>query len=214
MLPPALCTSSPPTPGSPPGSPQPGDSPLSAPACGSQGRFGGELTFFQHLKRGFGVGGSEERGEQRAPARHCSVSGCLGPPLFSCCHSLALGVSPSPRGAGGVLAELGWGEMRDVLCFGVPASSLRGRRDLGHQSLPCHPSRQLRPLRLPAREEDPPGGFGEHQWGWGASSGVLGVRVLRGFGVLKGGSWRCSGCVFGVRARGSSWARSGCELRL
>lgn len=171
MLLPTLCTPSPPTPGSPPGvPPNPGTPLCPPPASGSQGRFGGELTFFQRLIKGFGVGEKGERGEQRALARLCSVLGCWIPPLSSCCHSLTLGVSPSPRG------EAGWGEMWDAeLCFGVPVSSLPGHGDLGHQSLLCHPSRQPRPPQQPGREGDPPrGGV------WGASLRFGGYSVCSG----------------------------------
>lgn len=144
------------------------------PASGSQGQFGGELTFFQRLIRGFGVGRKGERGEQRALARHCSVLGCLDPPLSSCCHSLTPGVSPCPRGAEGVLAKMGWGEMRDVLCFGVPASSLRGHGDLGHQSLLCHPSRQGGGRGIPRGGLGSSGGVGVH------AGCVLRLSALRG----------------------------------
>lgn len=113
---------------------------------------------------------------------------------------------------------LGWGSL-------LAAQSLRGHGDLGHQSLLCHPSRQLRPPRQPATEEDSPrAGLGSIH-GAGARArgvhpgGVLRVSVLGGFGVLKAGSWRYSGaqgvylgCVPGVQTRHTRAVSSGCDL--
>lgn len=54
----------------------------------------------------------------------------------------------------------------------------------------------------------------------GCMRGVCsGLVFWGGFGVLRGGGWRCSGgagsgCVFGVRTGGADSAHSGCELRV
>lgn len=155
---------------SPRGSPQPGDSPLSAPASASQGRFGGEVTFFHHLIEvlGSGEGG---RGGSREPWHGTAVFWGAWIPLSSPAATPSpWGFLPLPEEPGafwprqdgqkcGMRCVLGWGSL-------LAAPSLRGHGDLGHQSLLCHPSRQLQPPRQPAREGDPPGGV------WGASVGL------------------------------------------
>lgn len=196
---------------------------MSAPASGSQGRFGGELTFLQHLVRGFGVGGSGQRGEQRALARHRSVLGCSDPRLLSCCHSLTLGVSPSPRGAGGSLVGVGLGRNAGCAVFwGASLVAVRAR-GFGAPKFAVPPQLAVPAPWLPIREGDPPGGV------WGASAGLgCGLR-----GCAQGecfwGALGCSrlgaGSALGVQAQGAClgcavgvWhtraASSGCDLRV
>lgn len=166
------------------------------------------------------MGGRGERGEQRALARHCSVLGCLGPPLFSCCHSLTLGVSPAPRGAGGVLAEAGWAEMRDALRFGVgvPAGSPVTARARGFGApkfaLPPQPAA---PAPAAAGE-----GGGSPRGGLGSISGAgARARAVRAGCVLRvsvlGGLWGAQGwgleVLWGCRLRVRVWgAHLGCRL--
>lgn len=201
---------------SPWGPPQPGDSPLSAPASGSQGQFGGELTFFQRLIRGFGVGRKGERGEQRALARHCSVLGCLDPPLSSCCHSLTLGVSPCLQGAEGVLAKMGWGEKCGMCCvLGCQPRHCEATAIWGTKVCCATPAGSSGPRSSRRGRGIPPGGLGSIG-GVGVHAGCV---LWGGFGVRAGGSWRCSGgagsgCVVGVPTGGVGSAHSGCELRM
>lgn len=85
----------------------------------------------------------------------------------------------------------------------LAAPLLLGRRDLGHQSLLCRPSRQHRPPRQLARKGGTPLSVCVWVWGcfesiggeggWGASSGAR-VGCALGVGGVR------SGCTLGVHA--------------
>lgn len=183
MLPPALRTPSPPTPGSPPGvPPQPGDSPLSAPASGSQGQFGGELTFFQRLLRGLWCRGKEGEGGAESPGTALQCFGVLGSPsllLLPLPHPGGCSLSPKSRGRSG---KDGMGRNAGCAVFwGASLVTARARR-FGAPKFAV-PPQPAAPAPAAAGEGGgiPRGGLGSIG-GVGVRAGcVLRVSVLRGF---------------------------------
>lgn len=185
---------------SPWGPPQPGDSPLSSPASGSQGRFGGELTFYQQLIKGFGVW-EGERGGSREPWHGTAVFWGARIPLSS------LAATPSPWGFLPLPEEpgalwLGWdGEKCGVRCvLGCQPRHCEGTAIWGTKVCCATPAGSFGSRGSRRGRGIPPGGFGGHWWGWGVRAGcVLGERFEGALGCSRVGA----GGALGVQAQGA-----------